>query len=282
MHVARSGRGRNAGMTSAGGGVIALGMSDSLLPDGAIPAATLVIMRPASAGGPDEILMVKRSQTMAFAAGAVVFPGGRIDPDDYLVARQHGFAEGDADGAARVAALRETLEETGLAVGWPALGERDVDEVRRALLGETLLSDILAARGERVALDALVPFARWCPNFKEARTFDTRFYAVAAPPHGHELTVEEAEHSHIFWASARATLDMADRGEASVIFPTRRNLERLRQEPDFSRFTAHVGQFPITLITPWIEEREGNTHLCIPEGLGYPVTSEPFEYARRG
>jgi 8-oxo-dGTP pyrophosphatase MutT (NUDIX family) len=257
-------------------------MSDSDLPAHAIPAATLVIMRPASDGGPDEILMVKRSQTMAFAAGAVVFPGGRIDPDDYLVARQHGFGDGDPDGAARVAALRETLEETGLAVGWPTLGERDVEEVRRALLGETLLSDILAARGERIALDALVPFARWCPNFREARTFDTRFYAVAAPPHGHELTVEEAEHSHIFWASAHATLDMADRGDVSVIFPTRRNLERLGQQPSFSRFTQHAGQFPVRLITPWIEERDGSTHLCIPDDLGYPVTSEPFERVRRG
>ena len=226
--------------------------------------------------------MVKRSQTMAFAAGAVVFPGGRIDPDDYLVARQHGFADGDPDGAARVAALRETLEETGLAVGWPTLGEHDVEEVRRALLGETLLSDILAARAERIALDALVPFARWCPNFKEARTFDTRFYAVAAPPHGHELSVDEAEHSHIFWASAHATLDMADRGDVSVIFPTRRNLERLGQQPSFSRFTQHAGQFPVRLITPWIEERDGSTHLCIPDDLGYPVTSEPFERVRRG
>src|SRR3546814_2853628 len=112
---------------------------------------------------------------------------------------------------------RETLEETGLAVGWPGLAEEEVAEVRRALLGGALLSDILAARGDRIALGSFVPFARWCPNFKEARTFDTRFYAVAAPPHSHELTVEEAEHSHLFWASAEATLAMADRGELSVI-----------------------------------------------------------------
>ena len=251
------------------------------LPDGAIPAATLVIMRPAADGGPDEILMVKRSTNMAFAAGAVVFPGGRIDPDDYLVARRHGLAD-EAEGAARVAALRETLEETGLAVGWPELGEPDLAEVRRALLGGTLLSDILESRGERIALDSLVPFARWCPNFKEARTFDTRFYAVMAPPHGHELTVEEAEHSHIFWSSARDTLAMADRGEVAVIFPTRRNLERLAGQPDFRGFSRHARQFPVELITPWIEDRGGQAHLCIPGHLGYPVTSEPFNHVQRG
>ena len=239
-------------------------------------------MRPSETGGADEILMVKRSTTMAFAAGAVVFPGGRVDPDDYLVARQHGLVADEADGAGRVAALRETLEETGLAVGWPGLAEGDVAEVRQALLAGTLLSDILAARGDRIALESFVPFARWCPNFKEARTFDTRFYAVAAPPHGHELTVEEAEHSHIFWASAQDTLAMADRGDVSVIFPTRRNLERLALVADFSSFSAHSNQFPVELITPWIEERDDGPHLCIPAHLGYPVTSESFDRVRRG
>ncbi|MDK2759768.1 MAG: NUDIX domain-containing protein [Sphingopyxis sp.] len=252
------------------------------LPEGAIPAATLVIMRPAETGGPDEILMVKRASTMAFGAGAVVFPGGRVDPDDYLVARLYAPELDEADGAARVAALRETLEETGLAVGWPSLAEDQVPDVRGALLAGTLLSDILAERGDRIALEALVPFARWCPNFKEARTFDTRFYAIVAPPHGHELTVEEAEHSHIFWSSASGMIAMADRGEVSVMFPTRRNLERLAQADDFAGFTGHCAQFPIELVTPWIEDRDGQSHLCIPENLGYPVTSEAFNRVRRG
>ncbi|MBL0768187.1 NUDIX domain-containing protein [Sphingopyxis sp. DHUNG17] len=257
-------------------------ISPASLPDGAIPAATLVIMRPAANGGPDEILMVKRATTMAFAAGAVVFPGGRVDPDDLVVAQLCGFEGEPAEGAARVAALRETLEETGLAVGWPALDDAEIASVREDLLAGVLLSDILAQRGDRLSLDAMVPFARWCPNFKEARTFDTRFFAIVSPSHRHELTVEAAEHSHIFWASACETLEMADRGAVSVIFPTRRNLERLALAGDFSEFAAHACDFPVELITPWIEDRDGTTHLCIPDHLGYPVTCEPFERVRRG
>ena len=199
-----------------------------------------------------------------------------------IFAHQFGRGMDEADGAARVAALRETLEETGLAVGWPGLAESEVAEVRQALLAGTLLSEILAARGDRIALESLVPFARWCPNFKEARTFDTRFYAVAAPQHGHELTVEEAEHSHIFWASAAETLAMADRGDVSVIFPTRRNLERIAQTSDFEQFSRHSSRFPVELITPWIEDRDGRSFLCIPGHLGYPVTSESFDRVRRG
>ena len=75
---------------------------------------------------------------------------------------------------------------------------------------------------------------------------------------------------------------MADRGDVSVIFPTRRNLERLALVDDFSSFSAHSRQFPVELVTPWIEERDGQAHLCIPGHLGYPVTSESFDRARRG
>ena len=44
----------------------------------AIPAATLVVVREPH-GDPPELLMVERAQGMAFAGGALVFPGGRID-----------------------------------------------------------------------------------------------------------------------------------------------------------------------------------------------------------
>jgi 8-oxo-dGTP pyrophosphatase MutT (NUDIX family) len=252
------------------------------LPDGAIPAATLVIMRPAESGGADEILLVKRASNMAFAAGAIVFPGGRIDPDDYHVARLHGFSDANIDGAARVASVRETLEETGLGVAWNGLAGRDIGAVRQALQSGTLLSEILASRSETLDLNALVPFARWCPNFKETRTFDTRFYAIDAPQQEEELSFEVAELSHLFWASAQETLEMADRGDVSVIFPTRRNLERLAATDRFREFAEHAAQFPPRLITPWIEERGGEPHLCIPDGLGYPITAEAFAKAKRG
>lgn len=248
--------------------------------DGAIPAATLVIMRPGASG--DELLLVKRSANMAFAAGAVVFPGGRIDPDDHVVAAMHGASEGDIVAAARIAALRETLEETGLAVGWPDLPEGALVEVRTALLEDRPLSTILTERRERLDLSGLTTFARWCPNFKESRTFDTWFFAAQAPDHGHELSVSLREHSHIFWDTAQGALDSADRGDISIIFPTRRNLERLAKYPLHGAFVEHAEAHPVRRITPWVEEREGATWLCIPADLGYPVTGEVFSQVRRG
>jgi 8-oxo-dGTP pyrophosphatase MutT (NUDIX family) len=59
--------------------------------------------------GPPHLLMVERPRTMSFAAGAMVFPGGRIEPEDRLCAS-------DLLQAAASAAVRETAEETGLEV----------------------------------------------------------------------------------------------------------------------------------------------------------------------
>ena len=86
-------------------------------PPPAIPAATVVIYRHGTGGGPAEVLMVERSHTMRFAGGAAVFPGGRVDPADRELAAMIGEGLDPDDAAGRVAAIRETLEETGLAVG---------------------------------------------------------------------------------------------------------------------------------------------------------------------
>src|SRR5687768_7163094 len=76
--------------------------------DDAIPAATLVVWR--DSGSVPEILVVERSATMAFAAGAIVFPGGRVD----LADRELAKALGREDEAPKVTAIRETIEETGV------------------------------------------------------------------------------------------------------------------------------------------------------------------------
>jgi len=83
------------------------------LADEAIPAATLILVRDRS-GSPPELLMVERSEGMAFAAGALVFPGGRIDEADRRLAGELRLGE---DGAARIAAIRETIEETAIPAG---------------------------------------------------------------------------------------------------------------------------------------------------------------------
>ena len=88
-------------------------MSDDAAPEVAMPAATVVLLRDMPDGV--ETLMLRRDTELAFAGGAWVFPGGRIDPEDY----PEGVLSEDPDAvfeAARNAAARESMEEAGLTV----------------------------------------------------------------------------------------------------------------------------------------------------------------------
>jgi len=228
----------------------------------AIPAATVIVMRDVPGGAP-ELLMVERAAAMSFAGGALVFPGGRIDPGDFVLA---GLQGGDAEEqAARIAAIRETLEEAGVAVGLDPAGAM------------AALRDRLYA-GE--PMGELLEEAGWLPAGVHHKVFDTRFYLVRAPE-GAEPLVDGNENVRVFWASARAVLEAADRGEVHIIFPTRRNLERLALFGSFEDAVADARAHPVRTITPWIEERDGERHLCIPDDLGYPVTSQRLDEAIR-
>jgi len=250
-------------------------MADELPP--AIPAATLILMRPAAERGPPEILFLERSKAMAFAAGALVFPGGRIDPEDHQAAAL--LAPELDDGAARIAAVRETIEETGIA---PALaGHADAAALRAGLAGGEPIAALLARLDLGLDLAALTPFARWCPNFREARRFDTFFYLAQAPSGSAPPTADASEGVHSFWATAADVLAEVEAGRAHAIFPTRRNLERLAGFASLEAARADAAAHPMAKITPWVEERGGRRFVCIPEGIGYPVTAEPYESARR-
>ncbi len=219
---------------------------------------------------------------MAFAAGALVFPGGRVDAGDRDLGQRFAHLDAD-DAAARVAAIRETIEEAGVAIGLDRICDAaTVTQLRAHLHDGVPFADALAALDLGLTLDCLVPFARWRPNFQETRTFDTRFYLAALPPGAADASVDATENVHVFWATAQRVLDDAAAGRAHVIFPTRRNLERLAALADFAAASAHAAQFAPTTITPWIEQRDGIACLCIPDGLGYPIISEPMANAVRG
>lgn len=246
----------------------------------AIPAATLVVWRDAKPEGnarPD-ILVVERSARMAFAAGAIVFPGGRIDAADRALAS----ALDRPDESGKVTAIRETIEETGIAPGLKQSVEPSLGLALQAFLQEGAdFAQLLDMHGLALDLDALTPFARWMPAFKQPRKFDTLFYLVRAPqgdwhPHPQSGECEAAE-----WASAGVLLDRIERGEASAIFPTKRNLERLAQHRDLAAALADARAHSLETIVPWIEDIGGEPHVRIPEDRGYPVLSEPLATAFR-
>jgi 8-oxo-dGTP pyrophosphatase MutT (NUDIX family) len=244
--------------------------------DEAIPAATLILVRDSS-DGPAELLMVERAEGMAFAAGALVFPGGRIDPADRDLAKELG-----TDPHA-VAAIRETIEETAVPVGLAPIP----DQATAHLLQQELVADhpfkaALSAVNCSLDAAALTPFARWVPKFHAVRRFDTLFFIAAAPPGMWEPRVIEGECAGASWLTAAEVLERDRRGEARLIFPTRRTLERLAQHRTFNEIRADALAHRIEPVTPWIEERDGERFITIPSDLGFPVTEERLDGLWRG
>ncbi len=243
-----------------------------------IPAATLVLMRERGAGAP-ELLMIERTGDMAFPAGALVFPGGRIDPEDREAAARFPDVP---DAAAKIAAIRETIEETGLSPGLsPAPAPETAEGLRDRILAGEAFMDLLTAASLSLDLAALTPFARWCPNFRETRRFDTLFFLAEAPAGAPEPRGAPREAVRAIWASAADILAEVVAGRGHVIFPSRRNLERLARFGSIGEALADAARHEVRRTTPWVEERGGRPHVCIPDDAGYPVTAEPLETARR-
>lgn len=251
-----------------------------------IPAATIIIYRNCPNGGAPEVLMTVRSRNMSFAGGMAVFPGGRVDPADYalgeLVAADAGMTADEA--AHQIAAVRETLEETGLALGLAG----DIDAARaadaRAMLAEVgALAPVLGAFGWRLDLAQITPFARWFPkNENIARVYDTRFYLANLGTGAVDVSIDHAENTRLFWVSAQGALDAAERGEIKLIFPTRRNLERLALFASYEEARAQAEAIPVRTIMPQVVEEGGKAWLTILGDAGYPVTAELLENVARG
>lgn len=245
------------------------------------PAATVIVFRNCPNGGPPELLMVQRAREMRFAGGSAVFPGGAIDPSDRELAGRLLPHEDPEVAAARIGGIRETLEETGLVIGTrdPVSGD-EAAQARAMLLEGGALAPVLDRYGWTLEPERLTLFAHWCPPID--RAFDTRFFVTDLGTGAVDIKVDATENTRLFWASARRVIELADAGEISVIFPTRRNIDRLALFGGFDEALEQIERHPVSRICARIEERDGEKWLSIPDGHGYPVLSEAMETAVRG
>lgn len=245
-----------------------------------IPAATVVVFRHGADGLP-QLLMVQRSRTMRFAGGAAVFPGGKVDPQDGELSARLTPDDEPELAAARIAAIRETLEETGLAIGLrQPVSAAQAAAARSMLIACGALAPVLDAFAWELDPSRLIHFAHWCAP--RQRAYDTHFFLSDIGSGAVNLAVDETECTRLFWATAADALTMADAGEISVIYPTRRNLERLALFGSFEDAVAHAAAHPVQRICPAEIDRDGLTWVEIPKGLGYPVLGQLITTAERG
>jgi 8-oxo-dGTP pyrophosphatase MutT (NUDIX family) len=246
-------------------------------------AATVIVMRETHAG-PPELLMLERASSLAFAGGALVFPGGRVEPGDWAMADALlAHYPGERDQLAQcIAGIRETIEEVGIAVGVDPIPEPDaLAELRCGLAEGGDFADLLAQASIRLDPALLTPFARWRPAEetvqqlqappKAVRRFDTRFF-LAAAPHAAVETPDGTESVRTLWASASTLLEGAETGHHHVIFPTWCNLGRLAQFDSLDHARADAALHAHHLSSGRIQRHDDVEWVCIEEGRGYPVT----------
>ena len=203
------------------------------------PAATVMLLRDGDDGM--EVFMIVRHEKSDVHAGALVFPGGRVDPEDYELAVDAAVfpAQDGVDAAMatwRVAAVRETFEECGVLLARPrgekalvsAARLRDIEAAHRAALthGERTFGAMLAAENLVLAPETMVYFAKWITPERRSKRFDVHFFLAAAPSDqvalhdGHEAVDS-------VWIAPGTALERARAGTYDLRFPTQMNLQKL-------------------------------------------------------
>jgi 8-oxo-dGTP pyrophosphatase MutT (NUDIX family) len=259
------------------------------------PASTILLLRDGAAAPDDkgrgeiEVFMMVRHHEIEFSSGALVFPGGSVDASDREIVERREFYTGGEGADARtlsfrIAAIRETFEESGILLARPR-GSTDLVDARqaasiaaehRAELTErkTTFPKILADTGMVLALDKLVPYAHWVTPEGMSKRFDTWFFLAAAPPD--QLGAHDGKEStDSLWLSPHEAVAGGENGRFKLPFPTTRNLIKLGKQPNVTAALNDARAKPVVTVMPVMTTLNGGRQLRIPLEAGYD--GEVFE-----
>lgn len=226
------------------------------------PASTLMLLRDGVDGL--EVLMLRRTTKLRFAAGHYVYPGGRVDAADGEIESNEAYA---------FAAVRECFEEAGVllavdASGAPVAADHPVFDRRIDVLEDRVaFHELLQSHGLRAATDSMIWCARWiAPKGVFARRFDTRFF-VAPHPEGQAWGHDDGETVASEWVRPEVALAHHAANEWELMPPTFFTLHELARHADVASALASartVGT-PPALLPKRRLDAEGR-----PQGLAFP------------
>ena len=246
-----------------------------------IPSATIIMLR--EENDCLEAFMVVRHHEIDFASGALVFPGGKIDQQDY---EMDIYCEGinkdePFDHAYKVGAIREAFEESGILFARTRGSKeiisssklKELSHYRKALhSGQITFRDFLVKENLVLACDELYQFAHWITPKMMPKRFDTQFFIARAP---HQTALHDGNESiDSFWLSPKEALEGNRNGKFTIIFPTRVNIEFLAEIESIERAIAESLRVKIKAVLPRVEHRDDGAYVVIDEDTGYKTTSE--------
>lgn len=172
--------------------------------------------------------MMRRAQTMAFAPGMYVFPGGRLDDADASAGAQL------SDYPFATDALRASTDDEGM----------------RGLVA-CAVREVLEETGVRIAESDLVLLDHWVTPTMATRRFDVRFFASRVPA-GQEPVPVGTEMDHVLWIEPLRALAEFEVDRMQMLRPTTRVLELLAR---FDRIDEVLAQASAREIRPKLPVR---------------------------
>jgi 8-oxo-dGTP pyrophosphatase MutT (NUDIX family) len=168
--------------------------------EGLRKAASVIVARDGADGL--EVVVLERGGGSRFLPGYVAFPGGSVEAVDAELA-ERWF--GTAEESARACAVRELLEEVGLALTAGGL-EESTDRTLEALSSPP-------------TPDQLPEVAHWVAPSQVPVRFDARYFALEAPA-GLHLVPDGEETAAAWWESPRELLEASRTGQRKLYWPT--------------------------------------------------------------
>ena len=253
------------------------------------PASTILLLRDSARRKekPKEVFMMVRHCEIDFNSGALVFPGGSVDKGDKeIIANPPLYSGGEGLDEAtlsfRIAAIRETFEESGILLARPKGSKALVDAktasaieaAHRADLcdGKITFLKVLDDNGMLLALDELVPYAHWITPEGMPKRFDTWFFLAAAPPEkacAHDSKQGDPPPTHDLGLAARGAWKAATSGRFKLPFPTTRNLIKLGKQDNVKAALDDSRGKSVVTVMPVMTKLNGGRQLRIPLEAGY-------------
>lgn len=239
---------------------IAAGDTSWQIPE-ARPAATVVLLRNTEAGL--STYLMRRTSTMAFAAGMHVFPGGRIDAADFDSSVD---VRGDINAARMTAderlgraliigAVREVFEETGVLLAvdedgrWPDIDDQWDADRRVIEQSSATMGGVLARRGLHIDTAHLPLWSHWITPEVEERRYDVRFFAAVVPDN-HIVRDVSGEADHVRWVTPVEGLEEFSRGQMAMLPPTVATLRELNALATAENLSIHAADRTVQPLMP--------------------------------
>ncbi|MDF2233461.1 NUDIX domain-containing protein [Albimonas sp. CAU 1670] len=239
-------------------------------------AATIMLLRETPAL---EVLMVRRNYQIDFFSGAMVFPGGKQTEDDAAPEWAEIAAGWDAvpevERGPRIAAIRETFEETGMLLAQDAVAG-STEERLAVEHGEIRFLDYVRERGVTPDLRQLTRFARWVTPAHVPKRFDTWFF-IARAPLDQDAIHDGRETVETEWIAPAEALRLYEARKRAIVFPTRMNLRLLGEAPDFEAAATAAAARAARTVHPIVDMSTTPRMIRLDPEDGYGIVEERLE-----